>query len=46
MCNFKTFVRTRATRSSKEKYSEYGYLTGELAEAAAEVLGHALNEDR
>ncbi|MBQ2733634.1 MAG: NAD(P)H-hydrate dehydratase [Clostridia bacterium] len=30
----------------KEKYSEYGYLTGELAEAAAEVLGHALNEDR
>ena len=30
----------------KEKYSEYGYLTGELARAAAEVLGHALNEDR
>ncbi len=30
----------------KEKYSEYGYLTGELASAAAEVLGHALNEDR
>ncbi len=30
----------------KKKYSEYGYLTGELASAAAEVLGHALNEDR
>ena len=30
----------------KEKYSEYGYLTGELANAAAEVLGHALNEDK
>ncbi len=30
----------------KEKYSEYGYLTGELASAAAEALGHALNEDR
>lgn len=30
----------------REKYSEYGYLTGELAAAAAEVLGGALNDEK
>jgi len=27
----------------KEEYSEYGYLTGELAKAAAKKLGAILN---